>query len=131
MVNELNEKEFNEKIKEGKVLVDCYATWCGPCKMLSPIIDEVSNEVKNYTFYKLDVDENENIAEEYGIMSIPTLLIFEDGKLKEKIMQIVALLVPMFVISYKKAEDLAHAMEARGYIPGEERTKIEELKYRF
>ena len=84
MVNELNEKEFNEKIKEGKVLVDCYATWCGPCKMLSPIIDEVSNEVKNYTFYKLDVDENENIAEEYGIMSIPTLLIFEDGKLKEK-----------------------------------------------
>lgn len=84
MVNELSEKEFNEKIKEGKVLVDCYATWCGPCKMLSPIIDEVSNEVKNYTFYKLDVDENENIAEEYGIMSIPTLLIFEDGKLKEK-----------------------------------------------
>ena len=84
MVNELIEKEFNEKIKEGKVLVDCYATWCGPCKMLSPIIDEVSNEVKNYTFYKLDVDENENIAEEYGIMSIPTLLIFEDGKLKEK-----------------------------------------------
>lgn len=56
---------------------------------------------------------------------------FEDGKLKEKIMQIVALLVPMFVISYKKAEDLANAMEARGYIPGEERTKIEELKYRF
>lgn len=84
MVNELNEKDFNEKIKEGKVLVDCYATWCGPCKMLSPIIDEVSNEVKNYTFYKLDVDENENIAEEYGIMSIPTLLIFEDGKLREK-----------------------------------------------
>ena len=84
MVNELSEKEFNEKIKEGKVLVDCYATWCGPCKMLSPIIDEVSNEVKNYTFYKLDVDENENIAEEYGIMSIPTLLICEDGKLKEK-----------------------------------------------
>ncbi len=54
---------------------------------------------------------------------------FEDGKLKDKIMQIVALLVPMFVISYKKAEDLANAMEARGYIPGEARTKICELKY--
>lgn len=56
---------------------------------------------------------------------------FEDGKLKEKIFQIVSLLVPMFVISYKKAEDLANAMEARGYIPGEERTRINVLKYRI
>jgi len=54
---------------------------------------------------------------------------FEDGSLKDKVMQIVSLLVPMFVISYKKAEDLANAMEARGYIPGEERTKIQELEY--
>ena len=54
---------------------------------------------------------------------------FNDGKLKEKVMQIVSLLVPMFVTSYKKAEDLANAMEARGYIPGEDRTRIYELKY--
>ena len=53
--------------------------------MLSPILDEVSNEVSDYTFYKLDVDEAENVSEEYGIMSIPTLLIFENGELKEKI----------------------------------------------
>ena len=55
---------------------------------------------------------------------------FNDGKFKEKVMQIVSLLVPMFVISYKKAEDLANAMEARAYIPGEDRTRIYELKYR-
>jgi energy-coupling factor transport system permease protein len=55
---------------------------------------------------------------------------FNDGKFKEKVMQIVSLLVPMFVISYKKAEDLANAMEARAYIPGEDRTRIYELKYK-
>ena len=56
---------------------------------------------------------------------------FNDGSFKEKVMQIVSLLVPMFVISYKKAEDLANAMEARGYIPGDDRTRIYELKYRL
>ena len=85
MVEEINENIFNEKIKSGKVLVDCYAEWCGPCKMLSPIIDEVSKEVDTYSFYKLNVDDNENISREYAIMSIPTLLIFENGELKEKL----------------------------------------------
>lgn len=85
MVVQIKESEFNEKIKEGKVLVDCFATWCGPCRMLSPVLDDISNEVKNYKFYKLDVDEAENISREYGIMSIPTLLLFEDGKLVNKI----------------------------------------------
>jgi thioredoxin 1 len=83
MVNELLEKDFNEKVKDGKVLVDCFATWCGPCKMLSPIIDELAKEITNYSFYKLDVDKNEEIARQYGIMSIPTLLIFENGELKQ------------------------------------------------
>ena len=85
MVNNINEKEFKDKISNGKVLVDCFATWCGPCKMLAPIIDELASEVDTYSFYKLDVDENENIAREYGIMSIPTLLIFENGELKDKL----------------------------------------------
>lgn len=85
MVVQIKESEFNEKIKGGKVLVDCFATWCGPCRMLSPVLDDISNEVTNYKFYKLDVDEAENISREYGIMSIPTLLIFDDGKLREKI----------------------------------------------
>ena len=83
MLKEINENEFNEVIKEGKVLVDCFATWCGPCQMLSPVIEELANEVKEYSFYKLDVDQNPDIASTYGVMSIPTLLIFEDGKLRE------------------------------------------------
>ena len=85
MVEEITEKEFSEKTKEGKVFVDCFATWCGPCKMLSPVIDEVAKEVTDYKFYKLDVDEVEEVAAKYGIMSIPTMLIFDEGKLKETI----------------------------------------------
>ena len=85
MVEEIKELEFNEKIKDGKVLVDCFATWCGPCRMLAPIIDEVAKENSDYKFYKLDVDGSPNISKEYGIMSIPTLLIFENGNLKEKL----------------------------------------------
>lgn len=83
MVKELKETEFDEKIKEGKVLVDFFAVWCGPCRMLGPVIEEVSNIVKDYTFYKVNVDENENVTKKYGIMTIPTLLLFENGELKE------------------------------------------------
>lgn len=81
-VVEIKEKEFNEKIKGKKVVVDCFATWCGPCRMLSPIVDEVAKENSDIEFYKLDVDDAENISREYGIMSIPTILVFEEGKLK-------------------------------------------------
>lgn len=85
MVKELKEEEF-EKVKESKkALVDCYATWCGPCKMLSPIIDELASEVDTYDFYKIDVDNAEEISEKYEIMSIPTLLLFENGELKDKL----------------------------------------------
>ena len=83
-VIEIKENEFNEKIKEGKVLVDCYAPWCGPCRMLSPVIDEIASEDETTNFYKFNVDNAENISKEYGIMSIPTILIFENGELKEK-----------------------------------------------
>ena len=83
MVNALTDDNFKNTIEgsNGKVLVDCFATWCGPCKMLSPILDELAKEVKELKFYKLDVDENPNTSEEYQIMTIPTILIFEDGKL--------------------------------------------------
>ncbi len=85
-VIELNEKDFDKEIgkKKGKALVDCYATWCGPCKMLSPIIDEVAEENKEYKFYKIDVDENEEFDKQFGIMAMPTLLVFEDGKLTKR-----------------------------------------------
>ena len=67
-----------------KVLVDIYATWCGPCKMLAPIVEKVSNEVSDLVVLKVDIDENEEIAATFGVEAIPTLLVFEDGKLKHK-----------------------------------------------
>ena len=82
MVKQITDKEFDEAVKTGKVLVDCYAEWCGPCKMLSPIIDELSEELSDVNFYKLNVDESDEVVRKYSVMSIPALLIFEDGELK-------------------------------------------------
>lgn len=82
-VKEIQENDFKKVINDnGKVLVDCYATWCGPCKMLSPIIEQVASTTDDVKFYKLDIDEAEEVAGEYEIMSIPTLLFFKDGKLE-------------------------------------------------
>lgn len=75
------EEEFNEIITKGKVVVDFYANWCGPCKMLSPIIEELSNEKENVEFIKVDIDEIETLPRKYNIMSIPTILVFEKGEL--------------------------------------------------
>lgn len=86
MVKEIKEKEFKEVISNNKkVVVDCFATWCGPCKMLAPVVESISEENKEISFYKLDVDDCEVVPREYGIMSIPTLLVFEDGELKQTI----------------------------------------------
>lgn len=82
MVKQITDKEFDESIKTGKVLVDFYAEWCGPCKMLSPVVDELSEELKDVNFYKLNVDESDEVVRKYSVMSIPTLLIFENGELK-------------------------------------------------
>ena len=84
MVKIVNSSEFNEEIKEGVVFVDFFATWCGPCKMLSPIVDEVSNEITDVKFLKVDVDQSSDVAATYNIMSIPTLMIFKDGSLVSK-----------------------------------------------
>lgn len=86
MVNKICDKDFNDKINVNKkVIVDCYADWCGPCRMLSPVIDEVSNELTDCDFYKLNVDMENEVPKKYGIMSIPTILIFENGELKEQL----------------------------------------------
>jgi thioredoxin 1 len=85
MVKQINSNEFKEVIKEGKVVVDLFATWCGPCKKLSPILDEISEEIETTNFYKIDVDDNQDVAREYSVMSIPTILIFENGELSNKI----------------------------------------------
>ena len=84
MVKIVNSNEFNEEIKDGVVFVDFFATWCGPCRMLSPIIDEISDIIKDVKFIKVDVDVSNDVAQTYGIMSIPTLIIFKDGKIINK-----------------------------------------------
>lgn len=80
----INEKNFEEKVKNSKkiVLVDFFANWCGPCKMLSPILQDAFEELDHEKFdcYKLDIDQNEDLAREFGVMSIPTMIIFKDGK---------------------------------------------------
>ena len=81
MVKQINSDEFKEVIKEGKVVVDLFATWCGPCKMLSPVLDEISEEITTTKFFKIDVDDNEDVAREYNVMSIPTVLVFENSNL--------------------------------------------------
>ncbi len=85
MVKEIKDTEYNKVIEKGKVVIDCFAPWCGPCKMISPVIDSLSEELKDTSFYKINVDDADIITRDYQIMSIPTILIFEDGKLKEKV----------------------------------------------
>ena len=72
-------EEFQQEIKEGKVLVDFYATWCGPCKMLSPIVSKVAEEHPEWKVLRVDVDEVDSLAANYSISSIPTLIKFENG----------------------------------------------------
>ncbi len=69
--------QFNEVLKEKKVLVDFFATWCGPCRMLGPILEKVESEIK---VVKIDTDKFEDIARDFGVMSIPTLVLLEDGR---------------------------------------------------
>ena len=79
----IDDEDFKEKVldKKGLVVVDFFATWCGPCRMLGPVLEEVQEEMKDkLTILKLDVDEGENTAKRYGIMSVPSMLIFKDGE---------------------------------------------------
>lgn len=75
-----NEQDFFKQINNELVLVDFCATWCGPCRMISPLIDEIAEENTNLTVVKVDVDKYPNIATKYGIMSIPTLKVFKKGE---------------------------------------------------
>lgn len=79
-----DENNFNDLVMSGKVLVDFFATWCGPCKMLTPILEELASDRSDTKIVKVDVDECEKIARQFGIMSIPTLMKFVDGKIIDK-----------------------------------------------
>ena len=82
-VLKIDEQNFKEEVLESEkpVLIDFFATWCGPCKMMSPIIDEIAKEVgSEIKVGKVDVDENQELAIKYDVMSIPTIIIFKNGK---------------------------------------------------
>lgn len=77
-----NTAEYDQLLKDNKsVFVDFYADWCGPCKMVGPLVEELSKEETDVAFAKVNVDENPDIAQRYGIMSIPTLIAFKDGEI--------------------------------------------------
>ena len=83
MVNKFTKQNFDEEVKKykGVVLVDFYADWCGPCKMMSPVVDEIANENEWAKVGKINCDEEIELAEEFGVMSIPTLIIFKNGEI--------------------------------------------------
>ena len=77
----LNNSNFNETIKNGVVLVDFWATWCGPCRMIAPIIEELAEELKGKVKVgKVNVDEEPDLCDDYRINTIPTIMLFKDGK---------------------------------------------------
>jgi thioredoxin 1 len=84
-VIEVTDISFKDVVsKHNNIIVDCWAEWCGPCMMLKPMFEELSTEYTDVVFAKLDVDNNASTASEYGIMSIPTLLVFKNGVLVDK-----------------------------------------------
>ncbi len=81
-VLKITSNNFEEEVlnAEGPVIIDFYADWCGPCKMMSPIIDSIAEEIENIKVGKINVDDAQDLAVQYNVMSIPTIIIFKDGK---------------------------------------------------
>ncbi|CEK33077.1 thioredoxin [Paraclostridium sordellii] len=87
MAKIVNTGNFRGAVEEDKgvVVVDFFATWCGPCKMLAPVFESVSEEVSNAKFVKVDIDESLELAQKFGISTVPTMMIFKDGKVVDKL----------------------------------------------
>ena len=82
MIGSVSEQDFQQKVLDGKaVLVDFWAEWCGPCHMIAPVVEDIANE-KGEALHvaKLNIDDNPGTAQRYGVMSIPTLILFKDGQ---------------------------------------------------
>ncbi|MBD3948246.1 thioredoxin [Tuanshanicoccus lijuaniae] len=86
MTKVLTDAQFEQETSQGLTVVDFWAPWCGPCRMQAPVIDELSEELDGQVdFYKMNVDEEQKVAQQFGIMSIPTLLVKKDGEVVEKL----------------------------------------------
>ena len=79
-----NTDDFETLIKEGDVIVDFFATWCGPCKMLSPVLEEIALKFPRIKVVKVDIDKFDNLTRSHGIMSVPTMEVYRDGTLVKK-----------------------------------------------
>lgn len=91
MAIQITATEFEQKVLQAStpVLVDFFATWCGPCKVMSPILDEVAQEVQGFAeVYKIDVDQAKELSQRYNVMSVPTLFVFKNGKIDQQFMGI-------------------------------------------
>ena len=86
-MKDINAQEYSELLNsESPVVIDFHATWCGPCKVLSPILEELSSEVEGVEFVKLDVDQHPDIAGANGVMGVPTVVMLKGGKLKNALL---------------------------------------------
>ena len=87
MAKIINTGNFRGAVEDNKgvVVVDFFATWCGPCKMLAPIFESVSQELDNAKFVKVDIDESLELAQKFGISTVPTMMIFKDGEVVDKL----------------------------------------------
>ena len=80
MIKHADIDSFNDIINDDLVLVDFFATWCGPCKTLGPVLEDISSDRSNLVIAKVDIDECSSLAKEYGVMAVPTLILFKNGK---------------------------------------------------
>lgn len=92
VIKQLNDDNFDLGIAQGVVLVDFYADWCGPCRMLTPVVEELAQEMAGKaTIAKVDTDKSINVAAHYEVTSIPTLILFKDGKMVKRVVGLKAL----------------------------------------
>jgi thioredoxin 1 len=95
----VTDQTFTTETNNGIVLADFFATWCGPCKMIAPVLEELDQDMGNQVkFVKIDVDQNQETANKFGIMSIPTLLLMKDGKVVDTL------------VGFKSKEELEEAL---------------------